>query len=290
MKRSRILVAAVAFFLSITPFIYVGDLLTRPATEPVGPPPDKLHATSLSLASGSIAGWHFQGTPGKGVVLLLHGVRGNRRWMSERAISLRGKGFSGVLIDLPAHGESSGERITFGLRESKGVIVALEWIRQHYPNEKVGVIGVSLGGAALVLGQPSPPPDAVVLEAVYPTIAEATADRLTMRLGGTVGQLLTPLLLLQLPFYIGTTHTSLRPIEVLPKLGSPILIIAGSEDEHTTRTETERLFAAANEPKKLWLVEGARHVDLHAFDKEAYENRVFSFLSRYLTRIDRLEE
>jgi len=37
MKRSRVLIAAVGFFLSIAPFIYVGDLLARPAMGPVGP-------------------------------------------------------------------------------------------------------------------------------------------------------------------------------------------------------------------------------------------------------------
>lgn len=104
-----------------------------------------------------------------------------------------------------------------------------------------------------------------------------------MRFGGAVGKILTPLLLLQLPLYIGVTHTSLRPIEMLPKLNSPILIMAGAEDEHTTREETERLFAAANEPKELWLIDGARHVDLHTFNREEYEKRVFSFLSRYLS-------
>jgi len=42
----------------------------------------------------------------------------------------------------------------------------------------VGVIGVSLGAASLVLAKPDPAPSAVVLESMYPTIEEAVSNRL----------------------------------------------------------------------------------------------------------------
>jgi fermentation-respiration switch protein FrsA (DUF1100 family) len=35
-------------------------------------------------------------------------------------------------------------------------------------------------------------------------------------------------------------------------------------------------------PKELWIVEGAQHVDLHAFGPAAYEARVGAFLDRYV--------
>jgi fermentation-respiration switch protein FrsA (DUF1100 family) len=52
--------------------------------------------------------------------------------------------------------------------------------------------------------------------------------------------------------------------------------------EHTSVAETKRIFAAASEPKGLWLVEGAAHEDLHAFNPQAYEFRVSDFLFKYL--------
>ena len=39
------------------------------------------------------------------------------------------------------------------------------------------------------------------------------------------------------------------------------------------------MFAAAREPKELWLIDGAQHQDLHAYAGEEYETRVLRFFS-----------
>lgn len=67
--------------------------------------------------------------------------------MLGRARFLQSEGYSVLLVDLPAHGESLGERITFGAREAAGVTSALAFLRNELPDERVGVIGVSLGAA-----------------------------------------------------------------------------------------------------------------------------------------------
>jgi fermentation-respiration switch protein FrsA (DUF1100 family) len=275
---------AVSAMLVVLGGLAVGEVLSRPAARVVGaPPPDlQVQAISFPTAAGDVvSGWISRGTEGRGAILLLHGVRSDRRSMLGRARVLARRGYSLVLIDLPAHGESTGERITFGLREGDGVRAALELMRRELPDERTGVIGVSLGAAAMVLSRASPPPDAVVLESMYPTIEEAVTDRLTMRLG-PLGNAVAPLLLLQLPLRLGVSADRLRPIAALPALGAPVLIAAGTRDEHTTIAETERIFGAAADPKELWMVEGAAHGDLHAYDATAYEARVLPFLARYL--------
>lgn len=79
----------------------------------------------------------------------------------------------------PSHGASAGDHITYGLNEAKGTRAALAYPARELPAEKVGVIGVSLGAASLVLARPEVAPAAVVLEPMFPTIEEAVADRLT---------------------------------------------------------------------------------------------------------------
>jgi fermentation-respiration switch protein FrsA (DUF1100 family) len=201
--------------------------------------------------------------------------------MIERAKFLHAAGYSVLLVDLPAHGESGGTRITFGFREAVGVKAAMRFLRESLPGERIAVVGVSLGAASLVLASESPAPHAVVLESMYPTITEAVSDRLSMRLGA-LGARLAPVVLWQLPIRIGITADQLRPIDHLSALRSPVLIAGGTDDRHTTVGETRRLYEAATEPKELWLVEGAAHVDLHAFNPVAYESRVSAFLLRYL--------
>ena len=262
-----------------------GEMLSRPLRRVIGPPPSDLGAESVrlpgDLGQARVAGWFAPGRPGQGAVLLLHGVRSDRRQMLERARFLHGTGRAVLLIDLPAHGESAGERITFGLREGEGVRAGLRFLAQTLPGERTAVIGVSLGAASFVLAHAEPAPSAVVLESMYPTIEEAVTDRLRLK-AGEAGAWAAPLLLAQLPLRLGISADELRPIDGMGHLTMPVLIAAGTEDRHTTVAETRRIFEAAAEPKALWLVEGAAHVDLYRFDRAAYEQTVFGFVFRYL--------
>lgn len=266
-------------------FIYAaGEVLTRPAMVVIGPPPADFDAIPVSIPSASeefVAGWFAKSTLKSGAVLLLHGVRANRMQMLRRARALHRLGYTVLMIDLPAHGESTGRRITFGAKESAGVTAALAFLRENAPGERIGVIGVSLGAASTVLAKFDSPPQAVVLESMYPTIEEAVADRLAMRLG-SVGASLAPLLLWQLPARTGVNPEDLRPIKHIATLGAPVLVVSGSEDQHTTWAETERLFESALAPKVLWRVEGAAHVDLYAYNPADYERKVFTFLNNHL--------
>lgn len=271
---------AVAIFLVSAFSFGVGVALSYPAKRSVGVPPVNSTLESVTI-NGTISGWFSPGKPGFGAVLLLHGVRSDRRQMLERSKFLYAAGYSVLLIDLPAHGESDGERITFGYREAEGVRSALHFLNQTLPHQRTAVIGVSLGAASLVLANCNPAPSAVVLESMYPTIDEAVADRLSLRLG-TLGAKLAPILLWQLPLQLGISSEQLRPIDRISTLHAPVLIVAGTKDRHTSVAETKHIFAAASEPKELWLVEGAAHVDLHAFNPQAYESRVSNFLLKYL--------
>jgi alpha-beta hydrolase superfamily lysophospholipase len=218
---------------------------------------------------------------GRGAVLLLHGIHGDRRDMADRARFLNAQGYAVLLIDLPGQGASTASSVTFGLREADGVRAALEELRRRAPGQRIGVIGVSLGAASLVLCRDCPPVDAVVLESMYPTIEEAVANRLRMRLG-PVGGPLSALLLWQLPLRLGIRPDALHPITHVAKVKAPVLIAAGSADLHTTLAETQRLYEAAAQPKALWVVEGAAHVNLHAYAQEEYERRIGAFLAAHL--------
>jgi uncharacterized protein len=123
--------------------------------------------------------------------------------------------------------------------------------------------------------------DAVVLEAVYPRVARAAENRIRIHLG-FLAPVLTPLLLMQLEPRLHITAADLEPIRSIGRLGAPVLVAAGSKDEHTTLEESRELFGVASQPKSLWIVEGARHQDLLAYDMRGYEKQVVGFLSATL--------
>ena len=263
-----------------------GEVLTRPARAPIGPPPPGLAAETVHIPYGDkqqVSGWFLPGRAGEGAVLLLHGVRGNRLQMLERARWRQSEGLAALLIDRSSHGESRGDRITFGRREALGVQAALAWLRHRLPGEKLGGIGVSLGGASLLFTDRQPELDALVLESVYPTITDAVQDRLVARLG-PAGAWAAPLLLLQIPLRLDLGVHELRPIEAIKAARAPLLIASGTEDKSTRWVETEQLFAAAPEPKTLWPVPGAGHEDLHDFDSAAYRGKLLPWLQSHLRK------
>jgi len=81
---------------------------------------------------------------------------------------------------------------------------------------------------------------------------------------------------------LGVDAAALRPIDSIRRVRCPILVVGGTRDRHTTVAETQALFEAAPQPKELWLVEGAGHVDLLRFSADAYGRRVGAFIARAL--------
>jgi uncharacterized protein len=271
--------------------LIVGYLLSRPAHTMIGPPPADVGAEAVTFQSGSgatIRGWFIAGRPGGGALVLMHGVRGNRLPMVPRARMLRDAGYSVLLFDFQAHGESSGSRITFGHLEGRDATAAIDFVRRRMPGEKVGVIGVSLGGASALLAPAPLATDALVLEGVYPDIDAATANRVNDTLGPWVGPLLSKplawvLALVTAPM-LGIAPADLRPIDHMASVRAPLLMLIGARDTYTTVAETRAMFARAPEPKLLWIVDGAGHVDLHDHAPEQYRARLSDYLSRHLRR------
>ena len=241
-----------------------------------------VQSVEFSSASGAtLHGWLVAGQPGKGVVVLMHGVHANRLALVTRAQLFSHAGYSVLLFDFQSHGESAGTNITFGFLESRDATAAVNFVREKFPGEKIGAIGISLGAASALLAEPPLPVNALVLESSYPTIYQAVEDRLVIRLG-FLGKLATPLLTWQLKPRLGFGVDDLRPIRQAGKISAPKFFIAGTADRDTTLPESQALFDAAAEPKQLWLVEGAAHVDLLSFSRAEYEKRVLDFLAKNL--------
>ena len=267
--------------------VWAGCTMTRPArTAPLAVPAGlAVQAVHFPSASGStIHAWLVPGAAGAGAIVLLHGVGDNRTSMLGRAAFLHRAGYALLLPDFQAHGESDGRAITFGALESLDAAAAVDFLRASTRGERIGLIGVSMGGAAALLGPGPVRADAFVLESVYPTIRQALDDRLAVWLGpfGALRRFVTPLVLQGVSGEIGIGEDALRPIDRVGQAGAPVFLLAGTRDRYTPLAEARELFARASEPREFWPVEGAGHEDLHAFAGADYERRVGAFLERYL--------
>jgi pimeloyl-ACP methyl ester carboxylesterase len=290
--RRIVALLGMAIVLATAGDLFAGWLLVMPYRTHVGEAPADLGATSVVIPTPqgrSLRGWLVKGRSGAGALLLMHGIRGDRRQMLPVARRLARDGFAILMFDFQAEGESDGDHISIGFRESDDARAALEFLKRSAPREKVGAIGSSMGGAAALLGTAPLQVDALVLEAVYPTIEQATAARISLHLGSiagglgrSLGQPLAPLLLWQLRFRLGIGPEQLRPVEAVKKVRAPVLVLIGDHDRFLPVEEGRRVFDAAPEPKGLWIVPGADHESIEWAEREEYERRVREFLRRWL--------
>jgi fermentation-respiration switch protein FrsA (DUF1100 family) len=190
-------------------------------------------------------------------------------------------GYSVLLIDLRAQGESDGTRRTFGYREVRDVRGALAWLqRQGYALEQVVLHGWSMGGATALRAAPGTGVAAVVEEAGY-------AD-LPILLKGEIpefvrfGRPLRPAILLA-----GRLFPDFDPWDVVPKKeaaelsveGVPLFIIHSIEDD-IVPYEQASILAAAYPEASVWKLEGYGHVE--AYEHPEYAHRLRAFLDASL--------
>ena len=284
--RQSAIVTCTLFVVGLVASWIVAGRLVAPQRCVIGDPPADLPARPISLVSDSgstIAGWHVPSDTREGVIVLLHPIRGSRLSMLERARLLYAAGYSIVMIDLQAHGESPGTHMTIGYLEQHDARAAVEFARQQHPNESIGVVGVSLGGASTLLASPLGI-DALVLESVYPNINDAVHNRVAAKLG-LLSTIPAELLLVHLKPRLGISPSQLRPIDHLPNVACPVYLISGTDDHRTTANETKEMFSAARQPKEMWLVDGAAHEDLYRASAVEYKSRVLTFFNQHMRKL-----
>ena len=76
---------------------------------------------------------------------------------------------------------------------------------------------------------------------------------------------------------------NIAPVSVISEIApAPVLIIAGEGDRLIPADNGRKLYAAARDPKELWLIPGADHGGNLAAAGSEYEKRVGEFFDRYL--------
>ncbi len=228
----------------------------------------------------ALSGWLIEAPSTEAIAVLMHGVRSNRGQMWRRAKHLRQRNISSLIFDFQAHGMSSGHRITMGYQGSLDAEAAIAYMQLKYPEVPLVVIGVSMGGAAMLLSDKRSSADVLILESVYPDLSTAISNRLNSRLAGA--EILTPFLMFQFQLLGGTNAYSVSPIKNAQNVQGAKLIMAGENDKHTTINESKMLFEKFPDHKKLVVVPEAEHTDFERFDPIFYWTVVDEFLDQHL--------
>jgi len=218
----------------------------------VGPP-----AASLSV-------WVLKSNEPRATVLMLHGVRDNKRALLRIGRRLAGAGYRVVLVDSRGHGCSTGEWLTYGVQESRDLVRVLDVLRsENLIVGPVGVYGVSYGAAtAIQFAAIEPRVKAVVAVAPYcemtcevkhyvrqlfwvPTWAISEED---------VKQSLT-----RAGELAGFDPRSADVVQAIQQTAAPVLLIHGKQDRLVPVSDSQQLHAAAATHSELLILRWDGH-------------------------------
>jgi uncharacterized protein len=280
--RSIALIILLLFLIGLAASWAVGSWLTGPrdlSTAPL-PPGDFRIASSdgVQLAASYRPG----PSPRSPAVLLLHPKGASRQKLAGIAGWLNQAGYATLAIDLRGHGQSTAARYSFGWDESRDAAAAFGWLKRRQQGAPVAVLGISLGGAASLLGQGPLPADALILQCVYGDIRSAIRNRIASVAGSVPAALLEPLLSLQSYPRIGVWPGALSPRTRIAGYRGPVLVIGGAADRYTPPAETRALYAAVPGPRRLWFIPEGDHAAAVAHDDAAYRREVLDFLREHL--------
>jgi pimeloyl-ACP methyl ester carboxylesterase len=277
--------AAAALIGLLTASWIIGSLIAQPRASHPTKPPEAIDVTIGTRDGVSLAGWYWPSAQVKAPgVLLLHGNGASRAMHLRRARWLSAAGYAVLAIDFRGHGQSTARPRSFGWFEAHDARAAFDWLKARQRGAPVGIVGVSLGGAAALLGASGPlPADALVLESVYPDIRHAIHNRVATFLG-PFAYVVEPLLSVQAWPRFGLSPAAIAPQAAAARYPGPALVIGGGADRYTPADETRRLYDALPGTKSLWIVPGLGHHDIGGLDSGAYRSRLLGFFESTLRR------
>lgn len=229
-----------------------------------------------SLNGSRLTGVYFpaQGES-KGTVIHFHGNFGNVSNHFPLALFLTHAGFDVLAFDYQGYGASEGKPTPRHLLEDG--LASVGWVceRQTAPC-RVALFGQSLGAStALQVAAVDGRVRAVVAEASF------TGHRAMGRAALKRSWLTWPLAWI-LPVWMAGGYDAEDAIaHIHPR---PVFLIHGDADRIVPVTMSEALWRAAREPKQLWIVKGAGHLECRAKAGGDYERRISRFFEDALAQ------
>lgn len=220
-------------------------------------------------------GKYYAGQPGKPLILFFHGYRSTgERDASGGFWYCRERGYSLLMVDQRAHGQSEGKTITFGVKERWD---CLDWVnealRRFGENTQILLSGISMGAATVLMAAELPLPEQV--KGIWADCGFAAPEdilRDTIRRWRWPEKLVYPLVVLSARWLGGFRIDEATALESVRHAKVPILLIHGEADKIVPCRMARELRDACASPVTLLTVPGAAHGVSYYVDTDAYWN------------------
>ena len=301
MRRLAYLAIAILALLPVAAG-FIGNAIGPGILHPANLNPQRLAQTNQMLArTGAsktdftvhtndgveLRGWKIiPPSPNRDWVLLFHGVSDNRTGNLGHAEFLLRHGYSVVIMDSRAHGESGGQMATYGWKERydtaaiSNALYASENVRHLY------ALGVSMGAAiALQSATVEPRIAAVAVEDPFANLREVSYDYAGLDASPVLGKtIFRPAAIFALDAMKragGFNPNDVSPEKAVAQRPFPVLLICGTNDHRIPCRHAQAIYKAATGPKEMWTVQGAGHASALGQAPAEYENRVVRFFEKY---------
>lgn len=204
----------------------------------------------LDTADGErVIAWHVPPRDGKPLVLYFHGNGGSIAGRINRFRAITADGTGLLALSYRGYGGSTGSPTEVGLLADAAA--AYGFATARVPAERIVLWGESLGTGVAVALAAERKVKALVLEAPFTSAADV---------GAAVYWFLPVRLLMKDQF---------RSDQRIGNITVPVLILHGGRDRVVPMAFGERLYALANEPKRLVRFPDGGHSDLDAHGAQA---------------------
>ncbi len=250
----------------------------------------ELQDVSVAASDGAILkGWFVRPEHTNGnAVVLLHGVTDNREGVGGYARLFLANGYSVLLPDSRAHGDSGGSLATYGILERDDVHHWVTWLYAKQQPHCVYGFGESMGAAILLqslaveprfCGAVAESPFATFHDAAYSKFSQISG--LGLWFGKTLGRPMIESGLLYARLRYNVNLNQANPSGAVAHSSVPLLLIHGGADRNIFPVNSEKLHRADTEHSELWEVPGAAHTGARARDPNQFESRVLQWCSTH---------
>lgn len=230
----------------------------------------------------TLRGWFIPARAPRGTIVVCHGYTGECSPDLQYAPLLHEQGYNTLYFDFRGHGTSDGKYTSLVYFERFDLLAALDFLRARGIT-RVGLYGLSMGGAiALATAPLSPLVVGVVSDSAFAELWHVTRHAVTKRrFPGIAAALIGWLAIAIAGLRLRANLFSADPLRAVQRIApTPVLLMHAAEDDDVPVAEARRLFAAAREPKELWVVPHAAHREIEAVARDEYRQRVIDFFDR----------
>ncbi len=190
------------------------------------------------------------------------------------------RGYSMLLPDARAHGESEGEYVGFGCLDRWDGLAWLDWlIGRAGEDMQVLLHGTSMGGATVLMmsGQELPPQVKWIISDCAFTSPKEVFTHVLHSMYHLPAWPIIPLSDAVNRRKAGYGMDECNAAREVKKAKVPILFIHGSKDTFVPAYMCDELYEACASPKAKLIVDGAAHAESYYKDPEGYEEAMNTF-------------